>query len=49
MLFAIAGLEIASHNFRILAPYQTSAISLSDKVFLMVDTPEQYIAAYAGE
>jgi len=49
MLFAIAGLEIAPHNFRLLAPYQTIAISFSYQVFLMIDTPEQYIATYASE
>ena len=49
MLFAVAGLEIASDNFGLFAPYQTIAIGLSDQVFLMIDAPEQYIAAHAGE
>jgi hypothetical protein len=40
MLFAVAGPEITSHNFRLLTPYQTIAISFSDPVFLMIDTPE---------
>jgi hypothetical protein len=49
MLFAVAGLKIAPHNFGPLTPYQAIAISLSDQVFLVIDTPEQHIAAYACE
>lgn len=48
MRFAILGLEGAPHEFRLLAPDHTLALLQAEHVFLVVDGPEQRVAAHTN-